>query len=62
MSSLSRKPVVGQFELADELAERLKKHGFNENGASIANKLSRGTFSATFFLAALTGILAQPPQ
>ena len=29
-----------------ELAERLKKHG----EASIANKISRGTFSATFLL------------
>jgi uncharacterized protein DUF6471 len=40
----------------EELAERLKEHGFSENGASIANKLARGTFSATFFLAVLTAI------
>ena len=40
----------------DELAERLKKHGFNENAPSIANKLARGTFSATFLLAALKAI------
>jgi hypothetical protein len=39
-----------------ELAERLEKHGFKETEASIANKLSRGTFAATFFLAALTAI------
>lgn len=39
-----------------ELAERLKKHGLEETEASIANKISRGTFSATFFLAALTAI------
>ncbi|MFD1986542.1 DUF6471 domain-containing protein [Mesorhizobium newzealandense] len=37
----------------DELAERLKEHGFNETKASIANKLARATVSAHFFLAAL---------
>jgi Domain of unknown function (DUF6471) len=36
-----------------ELAERLKKHGLAETVASIANKISRGTFSATFLLASL---------
>jgi hypothetical protein len=40
----------------DELAERLKAHGLTENGASIANKLSRGTFAATFFLATVAAI------
>ena len=40
----------------EELAERLKKHGFTENAASLANKLSRGTFSATFLLAALAAL------
>ena len=39
-----------------ELADRLKKHGLEETEASIANKISRGTFSATFFLASLTAI------
>ena len=39
-----------------ELAERLKKHGLKETEASIANKISRGTFSATFLLAALKAI------
>jgi hypothetical protein len=39
-----------------ELAERLKKHGLEETEASIANKLSRGTFAATFFLAVLSAI------
>jgi virulence-associated protein VapD len=37
----------------DDLAERLKEHGFNETKASIANKLARATMSAHFFLAAL---------
>ena len=39
-----------------ELAERLKAHGITETEASIANKLSRGTFAATFFLAALVAL------
>jgi Domain of unknown function (DUF6471) len=42
-----------------ELAERLKKHGMKETEASIANKISRGTFSATFLLASLVAINAQ---
>jgi len=37
----------------DEVAERLKDHGFKENAASIANKLARGKFSATFMLATM---------
>ena len=40
----------------DELAGRLKKHGQHETKASIANKLSRGTFSAVFFLTTLAAI------
>ena len=39
-----------------ELAKRLKKHGFKETEASITNKLARGTFSATFFLACLAAL------
>ncbi len=39
-----------------ELAELLKKHGLQETEASIANKISRGTFSATFLLASLLAI------
>jgi len=39
-----------------ELAERLEKHGLKETEASIANKISRGTFSATFLLASLIAI------
>lgn len=42
-----------------ELAERLKKHGMKETEASIANKISRGTFSATFLLASLIAIEAE---
>ena len=39
-----------------ELAGRLEKQGLDETEASIANKLSRGTFAATFFLASLMAI------
>jgi Domain of unknown function (DUF6471) len=42
-----------------ELAKRLKKHGFKEETeASITNKLKRGTFAATFFLACLAALEA----
>lgn len=40
----------------EELARRLKDHGFEETEASVANKLSRGTFAATFMLATLSAI------
>ena len=40
----------------EELAKRLKKYGLEETEASIANKLSRGTFAATFFLATLAAL------
>lgn len=42
-----------------ELAERLKKHGMKETGVSIANKISRETFSVTFLLASLITVDAQ---
>lgn len=37
----------------EQLAEQLKEHGFEETKASIANKLTRATMSAHFFLASL---------
>jgi hypothetical protein len=43
-----------------ELAKRLKKHGFrDETEASITAKLKRGTFAATFLLAALAALEAE---
>lgn len=36
-----------------ELSIRLQKNGLNETKASIDNKLSRGTFSADFFINSL---------
>ncbi len=40
----------------EELAERLKEHGITDNAAGIANKLARGTFAATFFLATMKAL------
>jgi hypothetical protein len=40
----------------EELAERLKAHGFEETKASIANKLARATVPASLFLAALAAL------
>lgn len=42
-----------------QLAERLKEHGVEESEVSIASKLSRGTFPATFFVASLKAIGAE---
>ena len=40
----------------EELALRLREHGFEETKASVSNKLSRATLSAHFFLASLAVI------
>jgi hypothetical protein len=40
----------------DELAKRLKDHGLEETRNSIAAKLKRGTFAATFLLACLAAL------
>lgn len=40
----------------EELAKRLESHGLKETEASIANKLRRGTFATTFFLATLAAL------
>ena len=43
----------------EDLAERLKPYGFpTETKASIANKLSRGTFPAPFLLVAMAAMEA----
>ncbi len=39
-----------------ELAKRLDGHGLQETEASIASKLARGTFAATFLLAVLAAL------
>jgi hypothetical protein len=40
----------------EELARRLREHGLEETESSITNKLSRGTFPATFFIAAMRAV------
>jgi hypothetical protein len=40
----------------EELAKRLKKHGLDETRDSVAAKLKRGTFAATFMLACLAAL------
>jgi hypothetical protein len=40
----------------EELARRLKDHGLDETRDSVAAKLKRGTFAATFFLACLAAL------
>jgi len=41
----------------EELARRLRdRHGLNETKVSVANKLSRGTFSGSFFFAVMKAI------
>lgn len=43
----------------EELAEKLREMGHNETKVSVANKLSRGTFPATFFIAVMKAIGVQ---
>ena len=40
----------------EELAQRMSEMGLEETKASVASKLSRGGFGATFFLAALKAV------
>jgi len=40
----------------EQLAERLKQHGLSETRDSIAAKLRRGTFPATFLIAVLAAL------
>ena len=40
----------------EELARRLRDMGYEETKISVANKLSRGTFPATFFVAVMKAI------
>jgi Domain of unknown function (DUF6471) len=56
----AKRLVKAELKRADisyhELAERLREHGLDETEGSISNKLSRGTFPATFFLAVMKAI------
>ena len=56
----AKRLVKAELKRADvnyhELAERLREHGLEETEGSISNKLSRGTFSAMFFLATMKAL------
>jgi len=59
-SDKARRFLKAELKRADvtyeELAKRLNAKGWTETKASIANKLARGAFTATFFLASLAEI------
>jgi hypothetical protein len=40
----------------EELAAKLREMGFDETKISVANKVNRGTFPATFFVAVMRAI------
>lgn len=40
----------------EQLAERLREMGHNETKISVANKINRGTFPATFFIAVMRAV------
>jgi virulence-associated protein VapD len=40
----------------EELADRLREHGFTETKGSVAAKINRGSFPATFFVAVMKAI------
>jgi hypothetical protein len=51
------KAEIAKAEITyEELAKRMKRHGLGETKASVTNKLARGTFPATFFLAAVAAL------
>ncbi len=56
----AKRLVKAELKRADvsyqELAEKLREHGLEETEGSISNKLSRGTFPASFFLAVMKAI------
>ena len=56
----AKRYVKAELKRADvtyeELARRLNERGWTETKAGITNKLARGAFTATFFLAALAEI------
>ena len=45
--------------MPQKLAELLKEQGLEETEASVANKISRGAFTAAFFVASLRAIGAE---
>jgi hypothetical protein len=55
-----RRFVKAELKRADltyeELANKLREAGFEETKISVANKVNRGTFPATFFVAVMRAI------
>lgn len=45
-----------------ELAQALQKYGLDESEATIANKISRGAFSAEFFVGCLLAMGVRNPD
>lgn len=60
LAERTKRFVKAELKRADvtyeQLAHRLQAMGHDETKVSVANKLSRGTFSATFFVAVMKAI------
>jgi 3-mercaptopyruvate sulfurtransferase SseA len=60
LSDRAKRFLKAELKRADltyeDLARRMTKMGIEESKASVASKLSRGTFSTAFFLGALKAI------
>lgn len=60
LANRTKRLLKAELKRADltyaDLASRLRQMGLEESEASVANKLSRGTFAATFFLATLKAL------
>ena len=56
----AKRTVKAELKRADvtyeELAHRLREHGLDETKHSVSAKVGRGTFPASFFLAAMKAI------
>jgi hypothetical protein len=60
LAERTKRFVKAELKRADvtyeQLAMRLREMGYDETKVSVANKLSRGTFSAMFFVAVMKAI------
>jgi 3-mercaptopyruvate sulfurtransferase SseA len=60
LAERTKRFVKAELKRADvtyeQLAHLLREMGYDETKVSVANKLSRGTFSATFFVAVMKAI------
>jgi len=53
---LTKRVMTAKGLNEDDKVKRMKKHGLVETKASVTNKLARGTFPISFFLAALAAL------